>query len=75
MSKLNKRNLTKVFSEIEEPLIPLVKEMEDRGILIDKDHFEKMKTSIEKRLREIEKEVEAMVGVSINLNSPKQLSL
>jgi DNA polymerase-1 len=72
--ELKKRKLTDVFSKIEEPLIPLVKDMEDRGILIDKNHFEKMKISIEKRLREIEKEVEEMVGVSINLNSPKQLS-
>lgn len=72
--ELKKRNLTTVFSKIEEPLIPIVKKMEDRGILIDKKHFEEMRISIEKRLREIEKKVEDLVGVSINLNSPKQLS-
>ncbi|MDQ5931167.1 MAG: DNA-directed polymerase, partial [Patescibacteria group bacterium] len=67
-------NLKYVFSNIVDQLIPFVKEMEDRGILIDKKHFEEMKVSIEKRLREIEKKVENLVGISINLNSPKQLS-
>ena len=33
-----------------------------------------MKQKIEKRLREIEFQVAELAGVSINLNSPKQLS-
>lgn len=72
--ELKKRNLTEVFTKIEEPLIPLVKAMEEHGILVDTKHFLAMRTAIEKRLREIEKEVESLVGVTINLNSPKQLS-
>lgn len=72
--ELKKRNLIEVFTKIEEPLIPLVKAMEEHGILVDTKHFLSMRTAIEKRLREIEKEVETLVGVSINLNSPKQLS-
>ncbi len=72
--ELKKRNLTEVFTKIEEPLIPLVKAMEEHGILVDTNHFLGMRGIIEKRLREIEKEVETLVGVSINLNSPKQLS-
>lgn len=72
--ELKKRNLLDVFQKIEEPLMPLVAEMEARGILIDRPHFLGMRSSIEARLREIEKEVSDMTGVEINLNSPKQLS-
>jgi DNA polymerase-1 len=72
--ELKKRNLTEVFSKIEEPLIPIVSNMEKYGILIDKDHFIKMRTDIEARLREIEKTVADLCGETINLNSPKQLS-
>ena len=72
--ELRKRNLMDVFLKIEEPLIPVIKKMEERGILIDKNHFIEMKQKIEKRLREIEFQVAELAGVSINLNSPKQLS-
>lgn len=74
LEELKKRNLSDVFTKIEEPLIPIVASMEEQGILIDKEHFEKMRVEIETRLREIEKEVAELVGVTINLNSPKQLS-
>jgi DNA polymerase-1 len=48
--------------------------MERHGILIDKEHFSRIRTQIESRLKEIEKTVTDLVGVTINLNSPKQLS-
>lgn len=72
--ELRKRNLLDVFSKIEEPLIPIIKKMESRGIKTDKKHFEKMKELITNRLKEIEIAVEKSCGISINLNSPKQLS-
>lgn len=72
--ELRKRSLLEVFEKLEEPLIPIVKKMEERGILVDVPYFEEMKKRIEKRLKEIEGEVEKICSVSINLNSPKQLS-
>lgn len=72
--ELSKRNLKDVFEKIEEPLIQIVKEMEDRGVVVDREHFLELKTKIEKRLREIELSVKELSGEEINLNSPKQLS-
>ncbi len=72
--ELSKRNLIDVYTKIEEPLIPVVKKMEDKGILVNVPHFLHMKEKIEIRLREIEAEVTKLAGVTINLNSPKQLS-
>ncbi|MBP6858085.1 MAG: hypothetical protein KBC11_02765 [Candidatus Pacebacteria bacterium] len=73
--ELSKRDLTKVFEKIEEPLIPVIEGMEKKGILIDKEHFISLRKSIEKRLKEIEEEVTKISGETINLNSPKQLSV
>lgn len=72
--ELKKRKLLEVFFKIEEPLISIVNKMEERGILVDREHFAFMRTKIEKRLREIEAEITKITGVTINLNSPKQLS-
>lgn len=72
--ELSKRNLSAVFSKIEEPLIPIVKTMEETGILVDRVHLEKVKKDIEKRLAQIESTVSNLIGKTINLNSPKQLS-
>ncbi len=72
--ELSKRNLSAVFSKIEEPLIPIISEMEKTGILVNKVLLEQTKKEIQKRLAEIEKAVTEHVGKSINLNSPKQLS-
>lgn len=72
--ELSKRNLLDVYTKIEEPLIPVVRKMEEKGILVNTPHFLEMKKKIEARLREIEAQVTALAGVTINLNSPKQLS-
>jgi DNA polymerase-1 len=74
LEELKKRKLLDVFTKIEEPLIPIISKMEETGILIDKNHFIQMRNKIELRLREIEKAVTELVGLTINLNSPKQLS-
>ncbi|MEK7227812.1 MAG: DNA polymerase, partial [Patescibacteria group bacterium] len=74
LEELKKRNLLEVFTKIEEPLIPIVNKMQERGVLVDKNHFLNMRTKIEKRLREIEAEVTKLTGTTININSPKQLS-
>ena len=37
--QLKEKALEKVYEEIEKPIIPIVKEMQDYGILIDKKYF------------------------------------
>ena len=44
--KLKEKKSGKVYEEIEKPIIPIVKEMEDYGILIDKKYFEKLSRRI-----------------------------
>jgi DNA polymerase-1 len=70
---LKEKNLEKVFNEIEKPIIPIVKEMEDYGILIDKKYFEDLSTLYHKELDKLTKKIYSQAGTEFNINSPKQM--
>ena len=72
--RMEERNCTKVFEEIEMPLVPVLISMEREGITLDTAFFEKFSAEIGERLVEIESEVHDHVGHSFNLNSTQQLS-
>lgn len=74
LKELEKKNLMPIFSKIEEPLIPIIAEMERYGIMIDQDYFKGLQTRMKAQLEDIEKKIVEETGVKINLNSPKQLS-
>ncbi len=74
MKKLEEKNLVKVYKEIERPLMPIVKEMQDHGILIDKNYFEKLSKEYHTELDKLTKKIYSMAGVEFNINSPKQLA-
>ncbi|MFA6257594.1 MAG: DNA polymerase [Candidatus Paceibacterota bacterium] len=70
---LKEKKLEKVYEEIEKPIIPIVKKMEDYGILIDKKYFEKLSLEYHKELDILTKKIYTQAGVEFNINSPKQL--
>lgn len=71
--KLKENNLEKVYEEIELPIIPVVKEMQDFGILLDQDFFKKISKEYHEELDKLTKKIYAMAGTEFNINSPKQL--
>ncbi|MFA6300906.1 MAG: DNA polymerase [Candidatus Paceibacterota bacterium] len=78
--KLNEQNprqggasLYNVYEEIERPIIPIVKKMEDFGILIDKKYFEKLSNEYHSELDDLTKKIYKIAGIEFNINSPKQL--
>jgi DNA polymerase-1 len=71
--KLKEKKLEKVYEEIEKPIIPVVKEMSRRGILIDKKYFASLSKEYHKELEKLTKKIYDMAGVEFNINSPKQL--
>ena len=71
--KLEEKNLEKVYEEIERPIIHIVKEMEECGILIDKNYFLKLSEEYHKELDKLTAKIYKMAGVEFNINSPKQL--
>ncbi len=72
--ELQRRELLPLFETIEEPLIPIIAEMEHFGIMIDQDYFRTLQARMKEQLATIEKSITEQTGVTINLNSPKQMS-
>lgn len=72
-NKLKEKKLDKVYEEIEKPIIPIVKKMEEHGILIDKKYFETLSAEYHKELDKLTKNIYKMAGEEFNINSPKQL--
>lgn len=74
-NELQKKKLEKVYLEIEEPIIPIVKKMHDVGIKVDKEYFKKLSQKYHKELEKLEKEIFDLAGEEFNIKSPKQLSV
>ncbi|HNW71409.1 MAG TPA: DNA polymerase [Candidatus Paceibacterota bacterium] len=74
LKKIKEQKLDKVFEEIEKPIIKIVKEMEDHGILIDQKYFSDLSVEYHKELDKLTKKIYEMAGSEFNINSPKQLS-
>ncbi|MFT7144859.1 MAG: DNA polymerase-1, partial [bacterium] len=62
-----------LYETIERPLIPVLMGMEQRGVLVDRNHLEKLSFEFEGRLKTHEAKIYALAGEEFNINSPKQL--
>ena len=71
---LKRVNGEKLLEEIDLPLTPVLADMEMAGISLDLPFFQETGTRLEKRMKEIEKQVYEMVGKPFNINSTQQLS-
>ncbi len=73
LKALEHNGLMNVWKEIEEPIIPIVAGMTERGIMIDKKYLEGLSAEYHGVLQKIEKEIYTMAGGEFNIKSPKQL--
>jgi DNA polymerase-1 len=73
LADIEKKNLNKVYEEIELPLIPVVDSMEKWGIKIDKEYLETLSKKYHIELDNLKKEIIEMAGMDFNVSSPKQL--
>lgn len=62
-----------VYETMERPLIPVLVDMEWRGIKVDGSILKKLSLEFEKRLGDIERKIQEEVGEVFNVGSPKQL--
>jgi len=72
-NELDKKDLRKVYEGIEEPIIPIVDKMHERGVRIDKDFLKDLSRTYHTELSKLEKKIWEYAGVEFNVNSPKQL--
>ncbi|KQZ68217.1 DNA polymerase I [Rhodanobacter sp. Root561] len=66
-------SLRDVYRDIEIPLVPVLAEMERRGVLIDGDELRRQSQQLGKRMLELQQQSYALAGREFNLDSPKQL--
>ncbi len=73
VDKLDKRDQVDLFSEIEVPLIRVLRDMEFNGIKLEKERLEGGRRKLEDRLGELQETINDLAGVELNPNSPKQV--
>ena len=72
--QLKKENLQTLFQEIELPLIAVLYEMEEKGVLLDFNEIKAQSHHLDRDIKNLEKEIFKLLGCELNLSSPKQLS-
>ncbi len=63
----------KLFHEVDMPLLPILAEMENHGVLLDSTLLNSLSDDFARRMGAIEEQVYSLAGERFNLNSPKQL--
>jgi len=71
--ELHSEKLWELFTKIEMPLIPVLAQMEDNGILIDKSLLGKMGKELSREIKILEQKIYKAAGLKFNINSTKQL--
>jgi DNA polymerase-1 len=67
------QGLEEIFYTMEMPLVPILAEMEGRGIVVNSQQLRSYGLELEKELGQIERQAWEMVGHEFNLASTKQL--
>ncbi len=71
--QLEQLGLTKLFQNVEMPLVPVLAGMEATGITIELHAFERLKVQLVQERSRLEQEVYAAAGETFNINSNAQL--
>ena len=71
---LESRGQTKLFAEMEMPLIPVLADMEREGVRLDLPYLDGLGNDWQEELHKIEVRVHEMVGRPFNLQSTQQLA-
>lgn len=71
--KMETLGLSKLFQEVEIPLVTVLKDMEMKGVAVDKDKLHDLSNTFEHQLKTIETSIYDIAGESFNINSTQQL--
>lgn len=71
--QLAKEKLLTLYETIERPLVPVLAQMETRGIKVDLPQLAALSKDFATRMVEYEREIYALAGREFNVASPKQL--
>ena len=71
--RIKDAGLEKLLFEVEQPLVPVLMDIERAGIKLDTKLLAKQSSAMEKSLEGITHDIETLAGHSFNINSTKQL--
>ncbi len=71
--EVEEAGLSKVYEEIDLPLVPVLARMEQAGVKIDRKVLAEMSSRLEREIESKAKEIYELTGTEFNINSPKQL--
>lgn len=71
--RLEADNLQKLFTDVEMPLVQVLKRMEERGVRLDTECLDEAGKGLNALLATLEAEITEIAGESFNLNSPAQV--
>ncbi len=70
---IKKEKLEDLYYKVEEPLIPVLCQIEYEGVKVDGDFLKKYSKVLAKKIATEEKAIYKMAGVDFNIGSPKQV--
>lgn len=73
LEEVRAAGLEKLYREIELPMVRVLSDMERRGVYIDARYLKKLRVEFEALISGLQKEIDRLAGVEINLRSTKQL--
>ncbi len=71
--EIKQAGLTKLYEEIDLPLVPVLARMEQAGVKIDTAALAHMSTELEREIGIKAKEIQQLAGTEFNIGSPRQL--
>src|SRR5262249_33760552 len=71
---LKQEELARVYDELEQPLIPVLVDIERAGVRIDRAALSAQAESLDKELASLASRIYELSGEEVNINSPKKLS-
>ena len=66
--------LYNIYTDFDLPLIPVLYKMEEKGMLLDRQCFAKLRAEYEEEVKNLEQKIYTLTNKTFNINSPIQLS-
>lgn len=71
--RLIKSRMVSVYEDFDRPIIPVLKQMEQNGIMVNAGGLINLSKDFEAKLKEYEQEIYHLAGQEFNIGSPKQI--
>jgi len=73
-TELKDAGLLHLYTDIEEPLIDILKQMQETGIRLDVEYLATLSKKMHAELSSLEERIHTLAGSEFNINSPKQMA-